>query len=277
MENYTQIYKNNNLSVLINIKENEHYDFILMGTSHAKAFSVFQTHQLIEQNIGKKFFPMGYNAGGPLLQKMYLTYFYDEKNTASKIIYLIDPWVLYSKQWNEVNYYPADEVFRPKFVKLMIENNMDNEVIREYLRHKVTYHLFTRKEAKFADSKIDENYVKNSKAVYDFKISQWYAEGQDKNTFEKYSKELEQIIAMAKKNNTEVIFMLPPNLMHELPGQKELILKMKYFEKKYGIKFYDYSETVHDPKYYNSLDHLNLAGVLMFSKQYLLPILNNSR
>ncbi|MDD3052094.1 MAG: hypothetical protein PHR06_13240, partial [Candidatus Cloacimonetes bacterium] len=86
-------------SNLLVMKENETYDILLMGISHARDFSKYNNHQLVEEILDRKMFNIGQGAGrcGVNEQMFYLDYFFYKNNTVSTLIYLISTPMFYSE------------------------------------------------------------------------------------------------------------------------------------------------------------------------------------
>jgi hypothetical protein len=268
-------YKNSDISVLHEIRSNKNYDLLLMGTSHARMFGVSGHKKDVQAILDKKILSIANNGSGILPQKLYLELFYENHNNADTIIYFIDPWVFYSKDWNESNYYITDEVYRFDYLKKLIANRFSMGVIKEYLHKKLSYKLFIypiRRKLVFDESISDSDY----NALEEFKkerLKLWYPQGTSSKTFRKYSNYLEEIIKLSRKHNSKVIFVLPPTLLGELPGQQEVGMYMKEIANKYGISFYDFSSAVNNRALYLNADHLNIKGVIYFSEKFLVPIL----
>ncbi len=275
LEFSVDLYRNSDISVLHEIRENRSYDTLLMGTSHARMLGISGHKKDVQDILGKKILLLANNGSGILPQKLYLEIFYEDYNKADTIVYFIDPWVFYSKDWNENNYYITDEVFRFDYLTKIIANKFSGSVVKEYLRKKLSYKLFIYpipRSIVHLDSINDKDYS-GLKEFQKERVKLWYPQGTDKQNFERYSHELEKIIILAKKNNTKVVFILPPSLLSELPGQKEVTSYMNTLTKKYGVSFHDYSKTVTDRSMYLNADHLNKKGALYFTKEYLLKIL----
>ncbi len=275
----TDLYTNSDISTLHELRSKRKYDLLIMGTSHARMFGVSGHRQQVSSVLGKRMLSLANIGSGVIPQKIFLELFYEKENEVREILYFIDPWVLYSNAWNEADYYITGEVFRVEYLGKLIANGFEPEVIKEYLRKKISYKLFiypiSRKKV-FNEEITNEDY-KNLEKLKEERFQLWYPTGTNKAEFDKYAKELEKIVELANEHGSRVVFVIPPALFEDLPGRIELLDYLALLQKKYRIKFYDYSQSVKERDLYLNMDHLNEKGVIHFSEQYLKPVLMNSQ
>jgi hypothetical protein len=63
-------------SVFSTIPRDTHFDYLFMGTSHARYFSVTKpNHEAVERALGGTVMNIAQNAAGPHVQSVYLSYF----------------------------------------------------------------------------------------------------------------------------------------------------------------------------------------------------------
>ncbi len=271
MEYATPLYNRTNTSVLHDIRDYRYYDFILMGTSHARMFGLDGQRPTIESIIGKNFTSLGYVGSGVMPQKLYLEDFYRHGNQTPRIIYMLDPWVLYSREANEKDFYTTNEVFRHEYLIGLIRDGFSPGVIKDYATKKVSYKIFIlpRNLDIVLDAKMTQKEVGSLNVDIKERIKVWYSDGLSTANFKKYSKVLEDIVLLARKNNTKITILIPPTMMGDLPGEKNA----KKLAKKLIVEVYDYSDTVKNPDYYLNFDHLNFDGTKYFASKYLKPLL----
>jgi len=264
-------YKNSDISVLHEIRKDKKYDVVIMGTSHARMFGVSGHRAAVSNILQKRIFSLANNGSGPLPQRLYLEKFYRDGNKAETIVYFIDPWVLYSREWNEGNHYITDEVLRLDFLVSLVQSGFDTDVIREYLRKKVSYKLFVfpiPRSLEFNEA-MNENNKQNTTNLY--------PDGINQKNFQRYSAEIERIISIANSHNTSILFIMPPVLMEELPGRLKTVEFLNDVSKKYKVKAYDYTNNITDRSMFLNTDHLNKKGVLFFSQNYLRDAITKNR
>ena len=71
------------------IPTNQHFDFVIMGTSHAREFSRSGNKQLVEKTLHQSIFNLskGMGHGGFLPNKAAWTFFEERDNTTKKLMF----------------------------------------------------------------------------------------------------------------------------------------------------------------------------------------------
>lgn len=299
------LYNKSFLSSACTAPRNEKYDFLLMGTSHTQ---VFYNH-IVEKIILKKMKNLATGAAGVIPEKIALTCFFEANNKTKQVVYLLDPWALYSTRWNEDNYIMQQEGMEYSYLSKLIENNVSTKVIFNYFRDKLinnyekfikgllatpkitpppTSELVARKrktpEEQYADDQVlkrkiliaqktpeEQNAI--DKAADKQRLDILYNEGVNEKNFLKYSQRLEQIILLSKKNNAKIFFIIPPTLMGYMPGHDKVIKLLSEFKNKYKTDYLDLSVEMQNPDFYWDREHLLTSGVEYFTQKYLKPIL----
>ena len=105
-------------SNLLIIPEHQRFDLLVFGTSRGRALSRWKNHLLMETILNMRVLNLSKTGGGgPVWTRIFLDYFYHRHNTADRILYFIDPWVLFSSAWNEdlCSVMLEEEPFRYRF------------------------------------------------------------------------------------------------------------------------------------------------------------------
>ena len=93
--------------------------------------------------------------------------------------------------------------------------------------------------------------------------------------FNKTSKKIEETVKLAAKNNSDVIFIIPPALFGKWRGHQETYDFAVSLQNKYpNVKLFDGSEKVLTPQLYFDNHHLNTKGIVFFTEKYLKPLIN---
>lgn len=272
-EHFTTSYTRDDAHAnLVYIAKQKTYDVVFLGSSHAiTVFGNKKTYKDTSAILHKKYLTLANAGSGVLPQKIYLDYFFAEKNKTTYVVYLLDPWALYYRQWNEENYFVAEEAFRIRFLSLLLTHPFDRQVPIEYIRNKFTYLRF------IPEQKIKQKILSKKDITPDLiakTLHHYYPRHPEEKNFQHYSVILEDMIKLAKKNNSQVIFIIPPTLLAKnLPGieeEKKLLNKLQH---KYDVHFYDYSSAITDPSLYLDMDHLNRQGADLFTEKFVKPIL----
>ncbi|MBN8696904.1 MAG: hypothetical protein J0L87_10250 [Bacteroidetes bacterium] len=258
------------------IKDNEQYDILFLGISHARNFSRHRNHEMIEYITGNKIINIGQGGGACGLneQKFYLNYFYSKGNKTGKIIFVLSPPLFYSETLPVASNTFSEECFSFDFLFSYFNAESENkkERIVEYLRSKFSKKWINKKPfSKSSETKalksLDQKTVKEGFTA---------ASGDTLSVtrFEKSCITAEEIIQLANNHNSKVIFLVPPALFGKWPGHDSCIEFAKRMEVKYGCKYYDFSEAITTPSYYYDHHHLNSKGVEYFARTFLNPIIN---
>ncbi|OFZ59896.1 MAG: hypothetical protein A3D92_05470 [Bacteroidetes bacterium RIFCSPHIGHO2_02_FULL_44_7] len=261
---------------LFTIPRNQRYDAVFLGASHSRVFSATGNHSRMEKILDKKIVNLSKTAAGLMPEEVYLSYFYEQGNTTSEVVYFLDPFVLYAARWNEDAYFLEDEPIKFDFLAMALRQGLFGlrpSVVGNYLRSKFEiFWLISRRappatpdEEARALTNRDEEAVKKRLAVL-------YPEEVKASNFEKYKPALEAVIRLAQTNGTHITIVFLPTLLGDLPGTypvKELLLELK---KQQAIDFFDFSATMKEPRFYSDHDHLNTAGVEYFMRNYLKKI-----
>lgn len=267
------VFKNGETgSNLFLMKDSTYYDFILLGSSHSKEFSRRGNHLMVEKILKKNFLNLSFGGGAGILpEKIYLAHFFKQNNKAGQVIYFIDPFIFFSQKWNEQNDFSNAEPFDLGFFQELLKSKMSVKAVFYYLRSKIEPNWFLKTpQLNYSDPgfllSIDNDAVQK-------RIQNLYQDGLDMKNFERYFQALDDLVNVANRNNAEVIFILPPTLLGDLPGEEQLVHSLEVYSKNNMARFYDFSNLIVDPKFYYDHDHLNPKGIEYFSRRYLKPII----
>ena len=292
--------------------KNEKYDFVLMGTSHTQVFYKY----IVEKIISIKMKNLSTGAAGIIPEKIILICFFKANNKTKQIVYLLDPWILYSRRWNEDNYILQQEGIEYSYFLKLLENNIDKKVVFNYFRDKLidNFNDFIRKSLTPKDitptpvpnqnlslikkpetlendhgveeqTKRDMIMAQNTpeeqlaidKAGDKLRLDVLYNEGLNNKNFSKYSKHLEQVILLVKKHNARIVFIIPPTLMGKMPGSENVMKLLSRYKQDYGTNYYDLSLIMQDLIFYWDREHLTEKGVEYFTQNYLKRILTDQQ
>lgn len=258
------------------IKDNEQYDVLFLGISHARNFSRHRNHEMLEQITGKKIINIGQGGGACGLdeQKFYLEYFYRKENKAKKVLFILSPPLMYSETLPIASNTFSEEKFSFDFLFSYLNTEGENKKERmiEYLRSKFTKQWITLSPSSKSSETSFLNKIDPETVEAGFKAA--YGDSLSSARFEKSCMTAEEIIQIANNHNSQAIFLVPPALFGKWPGHDSCIEFAKKMEQKYGCKYYDFSEAITTPAYYYDHHHLNSKGVEYFARTFLNPIIN---
>lgn len=258
-------------SNLLHMPKDQHFDLLILGTSHARVLSRFGNHQRMEKILDKSIINLsqGLGGGGILNQSAFARYFFSSGNTIDTILYLVDPFIFYNKYFddNDVNF--NREPFRLKFMWIIATLGFDAGVQYSYLYSKFTSEWLKIKPFSFQR---DDRMIKGINAVSVVKrFNVVYPENLNRDVLHKKKLEFLQLIGYLEKQHSVLIFVIPPSII-QWPGYEELVALLNELQQTHGIPYYDFSNEALDKKYFADHDHLNTEGVVYFTRHYLSDI-----
>jgi len=258
--------------------KNEHFEFVMLGLSHARNFSRHRNHQRVEKILDRKFinFGKGGGKGNIANQHVYLKYFLSRGNTTDHIYYVLSMPMFFAERLDENAFTYQYEKLDPLFFYQVLTGPDINkgEKLYTYIRSKFDKHWrfkYGPWSAKISDNvleKIDSTVINNG-----FKLA--YVSGLEFDTFKKNKKLMQETVELAQKNDIEITFIVTPSTFGEWPGHEHVMDFMSELKEKYGSEVYDFSRVyLGQKKYFYDHHHLNSDGVVKFTKEYLKPLMN---
>jgi len=258
-------------SALFIIPKNTKVDILIMGSSHAGIFADAGNHERVEKILNKKVVNVSKAAAGIVPEKLFLEYFFRHGNSTKEILYIIEPAIFYSSVWNESNFFLENEPLYADFFWLSLREGIDNDVLVNYLKSKFSLFWATwRKPLKNNIETYSLDAVSNE--AIQKRLNFLYPDGQNEIVFDKYKVKLAEVIDIAKANNAKLTFIYPPTLLGDAPGSERLTQEISYYE----ARLFDFTNEIIDPSLYSDHDHLNTAGVVRFTTDYLVTIFSSN-
>jgi hypothetical protein len=263
-------------SNLFLIEENQNYDFLFMGISHARNFSRHKNHLITEKILGGSILNLG--RGGGLIstaaEYTYLRYFCSKGNTAQTLIYVLTPPMLYSGNLeNNANAF-AEEPFKIRFFfqYLCSDGKNKSQQLYTYLHSKMGSH-WKKLGPWSADSlTVSLSAIDTAKINSGIKVA--YPRGLDRTVFERNIKVLEKTLHFAHKKGMSVYVIFTPTLFGHWPGHENIMNSLSEINKELPFIIFDYTSVIDKPGYYSDHHHLNTKGIVYLLENYLKPDLN---
>lgn len=259
------------------IRENEAYNVLFLGISHARNFSRNGNHERVEKILNNKIINLGQGGGKCSIneQLFYLDYFYSKGNKTDKVCIVLSPPMLSSTTLPFASTTFENEAFDISFFTkyLFFDAENKSERLLNYTQSKFSKNWLSKKpiQSKRNDKFLNE--IDSAKIDEGFKLA--YGSGVNMKQFEKSCSQVLEIIKLAQKNNSKVYFFIPPALFGKWPGHYQSIKFLKENIMEYNFKYADFSEVILDPKMYYDHHHLNSNGVNFFSNNFLVPFFEN--
>lgn len=266
-------------SVFSTIPRSTHFDYVFMGTSHARYFSVTKpNHEAVERLLGGEMLNIAQNASGPQIQSVYLNYFFARGNSVDTIVYLVDPWAVAHDTWNRT-YTFQNEPFRPLPALKMVQAGLSARgILGDYVVYNLQGRSFDREQNPFSPL---ERVEPQPEPVPEFFIEErarflngpWRDLDID-HLQRGHAKYLLEIAELAHEHDATLVFAFPSTLIPPQKVQEQLEEFLREREAEYGYHFFDFSEVISDHRYFNDPDHLNTDGIEHFVAEFLAPALD---
>ncbi|MCF6287010.1 MAG: DUF1574 domain-containing protein, partial [Candidatus Hydrogenedentes bacterium] len=233
-------------SVLMAMPSSAHTDLIFLGTSRTYLLSRFREHhEMVEKTLGRNVFNMALPQGGGITPaRFYLETFWEQGNTTDRIVYFLDPFVLYSPGANENHKFVYFEPFRIAFLAKLVRNHYPYRRIITYVRSKFSAAWLFRKPrplihhiAALSESEYTEERIA-------LRLDSLYPDGLPEDVFATYTAEFEHIIALCEKHDTPLTVIVPPTLLGPEPGHDAMIAWLRKLAEKGGIAVRDWVEAM---------------------------------
>lgn len=257
------------------IPRNAEVELLVLGTSHGRELTKDGNHRVVEGILGKPFLNLSKADGaGVLPMELYLDLFHVRGNRARCILYFLDPFVLYSSQWNEKNPFAKNEPFGWDLTWGLVRLRFSSEAIIPYFQYKFTANWLGKLEdgADARDANPDSLSEVDPRAVT-WRLANLYPKGLDLDLKKRYVDHLEILAAAAERQGSRFIIALPPTLLGPQPGTDELERDLRAMRERVAFEYVDFNAAIGDASLFYDHDHLNTRGIALFTRDYLKPFL----
>lgn len=249
--------------------ENEQYDVLMFGSSHVALIPDF-----LDKKYPIKVKTFNNSGGGVEIQRTYLKYFINQKNKTDKILYCVDPFMLYSDKWDTANHLIKGEFNFSFFFHLV--KNMGLSFAVDYLTSfecigegKPIIHFPNPR------TQIDSSQVER-------RLNDLYSDHRiisERDIIKQKAKFIETIEYLKKYDLLDKVTLcvLPTLLGPKEPLKMELQDFLIKLEEIYDVPHFNFADIYYHPDtyvYFNDHDHLNVQGTEIFVKEHLLPIID---
>jgi hypothetical protein len=259
---YTNSETEANLPVL---KNDIHYDVLMLGISHARIFSRHRNHERFEAATGKSMINLsqGGGFGGLDNQFMHFKYFHQKGNTADELILVLSPMLMFNRNPDRTSVAYGREPFDPEFFQFVLQNSVENKTIQlaYYLRSKIYWDWVTTKP--FSLESMDKQIGGLDTAAMKRTMPSAYPYGLDLTQFEDRKRVTEAIFKEAISQNMKITVVMPAALFGKWPGHDEALQWLLMVQSTYDLNIVDLSEqwVMRTDLFYDH-HHLNTEGVM---------------
>lgn len=259
---YTNAETEANLPIL---KEDTHYNVLMMGISHARIFSRHRNHERFESATGKSMINLsqGGGFGGLDNQLLHLKYFLHKGNTADELVLVLSPMLMFNRNTDRTRVAFEREPFDPEFFLFVAEHGVENryQQLGYYLRSKLFWTWITTRPTTL--DRMDKQIEGLDSAAMARTMPGAYPYGLDPAQFADRSDVAESIFRIAHENGMQIKIIMPASLFGKWPGHDETMAWLEKVRSTYDLQIIDLSERwVMRTEYFYDHHHLNTDGVM---------------
>jgi len=280
-------YGEKNRFFQIQTSDVEHYDYVILGASHAMPFDFADTNRKLEEATGAEIINLSTEGAGILPNRLMLDYFLRERS-ADKVVYILDSFAFYQSTWNEDRLADAGLFKRAPLDWNLALTLWDYPWARPILGPWITGFTKINNSERFdpdlpeMEGKFDNVY--NLRVRQDGRLQQLdrqrleylYPREVNQELLAKYLAEFEALIEVAKANGMGMVVVktpLPPQVIANIPNEAEFDARIRELLDRHGIALHDFTGVNNEPGNFLDTDHLNRAGVTAFNEQHFVPLL----
>lgn len=265
--------------------DRQHYDWLIMGASHAMPLAFDTMEQDLEAAAGVSILNLALQGIGPLYSDVALERFLAD-HSASGLIYAADSFAFRNQQWNEgrlgdpqlLARTPMDLGVAPRFAAETISGDLAPQALVAYLSGfpKINNRDRFVQDVWESAALFDRRY-RPSQAATAERIAYLFPEGAgDPKVLGHYLDVFMRLVdrALAAGMTVRVIKLpVPESFSDRLPDEAgfDTALNARLGERDLSLE--DYSDHLPEARFYFDSDHLGRQGVEAFSGQVLVPLL----
>jgi hypothetical protein len=257
------------------------YDFVILGASHAMPLGFEDVNEHLARAAGGSVINLSIEGGGIIPARFMLEYFL-ANHDAKKVVYVLDSFVFYSRQWNEERINDPNLVKRAPFdIALMAclwRHTYTRGLIPGYLSGFFKINDADRFKRDISDNEANKfERVYRAKAIIDRpRLAYLYPQNPDQLLITRYLAEFQKLAESLHQRGINFVVLRPPlpdRVSKNLHGEEIFNAEITKILEPYGFQLHDFAPVANDDAYFFDTDHLNKSGVLTFIDTYLAPLL----
>lgn len=257
------------------------YDQVILGASHAAVFDFEDMNARLEALTGSRIINLSVVGSGVVVNRLLLDYFLAKRETTS-VVYFLDSFAFYSRQWNEERLNDTRLFVRapldPTLGWLLLRNPASRLSAVDYLSG---FSKINNPDRFSVDIGEDEALRFNStyrpiRQIDAQRIRFLYPDRVEADVFHHYLGELEDLLRDVSSRGIRLVVIKPPipeRVYTMLPEEAAFDAAVRPMLQRYGVEFHDLSLVANEDRFYYNTDHLNRTGVLYVYENYLGRIL----
>jgi hypothetical protein len=257
------------------------YDIVILGASHAMPFAYDDMNEALEEATDTSIINLSIEGGGVVPARFNLDYFLAD-HTTKNVVYVLDSFVFYSRQWNE------DRINDPKLTKRapfdldLAKTMWKYPAARDLLPGYVSGFYKINNADRYAPD-VAENEGKAFDKVYKAnamidrqRLKYLFPAEIDQNLVNGYMAQFKELAEMLKQRGIKLTVIrtpLPTRVSSKMKGEAEFNARIQAILTPLGFEMHDFSNVDNEEGLYYDTDHLNRAGVANFMDNHLVDVL----
>jgi hypothetical protein len=261
------------------------YDYLILGASHAAALGYQDMTARLEQMTGASIINLSVVGGGVRVSRLVFDYFLTA-HQASALVYVVDSFAFYSRQWNEERLQDTRLFLRAPFDTGLAWLLLGEPATRAMAFDYLTGFSKINNRDRFAADVTPEESTRFNRAyrpvrqIDEQRLEYLYPKTIDAGAFDSYLSQFESLIQLAQSHDMRVIVIKPPipeRVARQIPAEDRFDARLQDILERHGVEFHDFTHVGNDEKLFYDTDHLNREGVLNFFEHSLAPVLIKSK
>jgi len=259
------------------------YDYVILGASHALPLDFGEMNAVLEQNTGTRIINLAMPGAGVIPNRLVLEYFLAKHRTRG-VIYILDSFIVTSRQWNEDRLTDAKLLqrapFDPVLARLMLSyasRRLINPVVAiNYITGfpKINNADRFKPDRDEMEGKFDRTFRPSEREARR-RIDYLYPKTISEDIIERYVAEFAALARFVRTRGISLVVIklpVPAYYAALLPREDELTRRLTAVLDE-DTAFHDLSQIGNDERFFFDTDHLNREGVLRLIRGPLSRIL----
>ena len=272
----------------INTTDEQDFDWVILGASHAMPLDFDNFNQYMQQETGLKIINLAGLGTGPLYNNFVLEYFFRSHRTKN-VLYAVDSFAFASAQWNE------DRLSDPKLLartplsmqsafnlaRYIFHRGVDPRALLDYATgfSKINNRDRFQRDVWEGEAQFDRVF-KPSDTADRKRVEYLYPlVSDDAGAMAKYFEDFAALRQLVQNHEARLMIVkmpLPSPFYSLLPQETAFDQAMDRVSKAENLLFRDFSQSMNEQRFYSDTDHLNRTGVTVFFSEYFKPLLISS-
>ena len=280
------MYRTGHSNPLFKIAAAQHstVDWVVLGASHAMPLDFADFNAQMERETRLRILNLAAPGAGPLYNRFVFEHFL-RAHRARNVLYVVDSFAFYSRNWNEERFADAKLLrrtpFEPAIARRLCDyardEGVDPRAVLDYVAgfSKINNRERFERDVWEGERQFERVYPPSASAVKK-RIAYLYPDKTAAAALSHYLEALSTLLATARQAGANVVVIkmpTPSRYRSQLPDESAFDQAMVRLLAAADVRFHDFSQAIDEPRFYFDTDHLNRAGLTEFLARYLKPVL----